>query len=309
MNDEVGYGKGPPSVSPASEAPPDRGRDVTVSSDRAQLLSATAATVDTVDVGGISTSVLSHGDGPPLVLLHGAIECGGVIWSPVIDALASHHRVIVPDAPGLGESAPVDRLDLDTFSSWLRGLLATMDVDRPVLVAHSLLGSMAARFALAHPDALSRLVLGGAPAVGPYRMPGRLRYVAIRFAIRPTPANAERFQRFALLDLDAARRRDPAWFAAFDGYTRARARERQVKRTMNHLVRTQTKPMPDDDLRAIAVPTTLFWGRHDRMAPLSIAQHAADTYGWPLHVIEDAAHVPQIESPRRLVEVVTSALG
>jgi pimeloyl-ACP methyl ester carboxylesterase len=279
-----------------------------VISDRGQLLSATAANVDTIDVGGVATSVLSYGDGPPLVLLHGAIECGGAVWIPVIDALAAHHRVIVPDAPGLGESAPVDRLDLDTFSSWLTGLLATMDVDRPILVAHSLLGSMAARFALAHPNALGHLVLGGVPAIGPYRMPGSLRYVAIRFAIRPSPANAERFDRFALHDLDATRRRDPAWYAAFDGYTRARARERHVKRTMNHLIKTQTKPIADDDLRAIAVPTALFWGRHDRMVPLTIGQHAADTCGWPLHVIEDAAHAPQIETPGQLVDALTSAL-
>ena len=285
------------------------GPRVTVSSDRDQLLAATAATVETVDVGGIATCVLSHGDGPPLVLLHGAIECGGAVWIPVIDALAGHHRVIVPDAPGLGESAPVDRLDLDTFSSWLTGLLAALDVERPTLVAHSLLGSMAARFALAHPDALGHLVLGGAPAIGPYRMPGRLRYVAIRFAIRPSPANAERFDRFALHDLDATRQQDPAWFAAFDGYTRARARERHVKRTMNRLVQTQTKPIPDDGLRKIAVPTTLFWGRHDRMVPLAIGQHAADTCGWPLHVIEDAAHAPQIETPGRLVDVLTGAVS
>jgi hypothetical protein len=41
-------------------------------------------------------------------------------------------------------------------------------------------------------------------------MPLRLRYVAIRFAIHPSARNAERFDRFALLDLATTRRRDPA---------------------------------------------------------------------------------------------------
>ena len=32
------------------------------------------------------------GDGPPLVLLHGGIECGGAIWAPVVSRLAERHR-------------------------------------------------------------------------------------------------------------------------------------------------------------------------------------------------------------------------
>ena len=62
-------------------------------------------------MAGISTAVLEGGDGPPLVLLHGGIECGGAYWAPVIARLAENHRLVVPDAPGLGESEPVARLD------------------------------------------------------------------------------------------------------------------------------------------------------------------------------------------------------
>ena len=36
-----------------------------------------------LDLAGASTAVLEGGDGPPLVLLHGGIECGGAIWAPV----------------------------------------------------------------------------------------------------------------------------------------------------------------------------------------------------------------------------------
>jgi pimeloyl-ACP methyl ester carboxylesterase len=63
------------------------------------------------------------GDGPALVLLHGGIECGGVIWAPVLTQLTKRHRVVVPDVPGLGESAPARRLDVDTFATWLGDLL------------------------------------------------------------------------------------------------------------------------------------------------------------------------------------------
>jgi 2-hydroxymuconate-semialdehyde hydrolase len=163
-----------------------------------------------IEVDGIVTSIITSGTGRPLLLLHGGIECGGAMWAPVITPLAAEHLVIAPDVPGLGESAPADCLDHDTFSSWFLRLLDALDLERPAVVAHSLIGSLMARFASRRSDVLGSLVVYGAPAIGPYRMPWRLRYVALRFAIRPTEANAERFDRFALLDVDATRRRDPA---------------------------------------------------------------------------------------------------
>ena len=55
-------------------------------------------------------------------------------------------------------------------------------------------------------------------------MPLGLRVTAIRFALRPSERNADRFDRWAFVDLDRARAQDPEWFAAFSAYTLARAR-------------------------------------------------------------------------------------
>jgi pimeloyl-ACP methyl ester carboxylesterase len=270
---------------------------MTGSEARARMLAGLPVTERVLDVRGIETTVLEAGDGPSLVLLHGGIECGGAYWAPVIARLVEHHRLVVPDVPGLGESAPVDRLDDDTFAAWFTGVLEQTHAEQPTLVAHSLLGSAAARFAARRSDLLRGLVVYGAPGVGPYRMPMRLRYVAIRFGIRPSPRNAERFDRFALLDLDANRRREPEWFAAFDEYARSRATVPHVKRTMRRLISAETKQIPDAALGRIAVPTTLLWGRHDRMVPLGLARAAAERLGWPLHVVDGAAHAPHMERP------------
>ena len=116
--------------------------------------------------------------------------------------------------------------------------------------------------------------------------------------------NAERFDRFALLDLDATRALDPQWFEAFDAYTRA-CRVPHVKRTMRRLIGRETKQIVDDELRRITTPTTLLWGRHDRMVPLHLAEHASAAYGWPLRVIEDAGHVPHIEQPDAFVRTLS----
>ena len=60
--------------------------------------------------------------------------------------------------------------------------------------------------------------------------------------------------------------------------------------------------IPPAELARIAVPTTLIWGRHDLATPLSVAEAASARYGWPLHVIEDAADDPPIEQPEAFLE-------
>ena len=249
---------------------------------RERMLDGLPATTRTIDVHGVSTAVIEAGGGPGLLLLHGGVECGGAIWAPVLARLARQHRVVVPDVPGLGESAPLPRLDTSAFGEWLTGVAELTGLERPTIVAHSLLGTLTARLATSGSRAIGRLVVYGAPGVGPYRMPPRLRYVAIRLAIRPSARNAERFDRFALLDLDATRGRDPDWYDAFVAYTQSRGLEPATKKTMRRLIANEARPIPEAELDRIDIPTTLLWGRHDRMVPLSIGEAAASRHGWPL---------------------------
>ncbi len=285
------------------EYPPNPGAEA-----RKRLLAGLPVSQRRVDAGGVSTALLEGGVGSPLLLLHGGIECGGAYWAPVVSRLIENHRVVVPDAPGLGESAPLARLDDETFARWLRELIGLTCEARPTLVAHSLFGTLAARFAAAHGDSLSRLIIYAAPGIGRYRMPVGLRIVAISFALRPNERSGERFERFALLDRERTRRRDPAWFDSFSAYALSRARTSHVKRTMRRLIKVGTQRVPDAELQRILIPAALLWGRHDRMTPLSLAEAASMRLGWPLHVVDDAAHVPHIEQPDRFVDRLAAAL-
>jgi 2-hydroxymuconate-semialdehyde hydrolase len=260
-----------------------------------------------LELAGTTTAVREGGDGPPLVLLHGGIECGGMYWAPVVEALAERRRLVIPDVPGLGASEPMERLDAAAFADWFAALLDATDAASPELVAHSLLGSLAARLAAARPGLLGRVVIYGTPAIGRYRMPLGLRAVAIRFGLRPTERNAERFDSWAFFDLERTRRQDPAFFAAFRAYSLERARVAHVKRTMRQLIGSCTKQIPAADLRRIEVPVALVWGSHDRFVPLSLAETAAARFGWPLHAIGEAGHVPHIERPAAFVRALESA--
>lgn len=68
---------------------------------RDRMLAGSALTERIYDIAGTATSVLEAGDGPPMVLLHGAIECGGVMWTPAVGDLVNDYRLIIPDVPGL----------------------------------------------------------------------------------------------------------------------------------------------------------------------------------------------------------------
>jgi len=271
---------------------------------RQQLLTGIPVEERRLEIAGVSTSVLEAGEGSPIVLLHGGIQCGGIYWAPVISALAEKSRVVVPDVPGLGESEPVDRLDA-AFTEWFSALLRQTCPEPPILITHSLVGSLAVRFAVEHDDLVRRLVVYSVPGVGPFRAPLGLQLAGMRFDLRPSEANLIRFERWAHLDLDGTRRRELKWYEAFDGYMLSRGTTPHVKRTMRQLMRAGTKRIPDTELERIEASTSLLWGRHDRMVPLSLGEGTSSNLGWPLHVIDGAAHVPHMEQPKAFLRTLS----
>ena len=271
---------------------------------RQQLLAGIPVEERRLETTGVSTSVLEAGEGSPVVLLHGGIQCGGIYWAPVITSLAEKNRVIVPDVPGLGESEPVDWLDA-AFTDWFSALLRQTCPEPPILITHSLVGTLAVRFAAEHHDLVRRLVVYSVPGVGRFRAPLGLQIAGMRFDLRPSEANLIRFERWAHLDLAGTRRREPEWYEAFDGYMLSRSTTPHVKRTMRQLMNAGTKRIPDSQLERIEVPTSLLWGRHDRMVPLSFGERTSTKLGWGLHIVDNTAHVPHMEQPKAFLRTLS----
>ena len=79
--------------------------------------------------------------------------------------LASHiarrGRVVVPDLRGRGETAqPEDGYDPSTMAADVAGLIAQLDMDRPVVIGRLHGGLIAYHLAAEHPGSLSGLVIG-----------------------------------------------------------------------------------------------------------------------------------------------------
>ena len=59
--------------------------------------------MDTVEISGLRIGYQRAGQGPPLVLLHGAYQDSRV-WRPHLEGLSNDFTVIAWDAPGCGHS-------------------------------------------------------------------------------------------------------------------------------------------------------------------------------------------------------------
>ncbi|TQQ82898.1 alpha/beta hydrolase [Halonotius terrestris] len=96
-----------------------------------------------------------HGDGPPLIALHGSAATGESL-QPIVAKLAPDYTVTVPERRGRGASGDGDDYSLDREIEDLHAIVDAVDGD-PVVLAHSFGGLVALAAA---PDLdLSRLVL------------------------------------------------------------------------------------------------------------------------------------------------------
>jgi pimeloyl-ACP methyl ester carboxylesterase len=262
-----------------------------------------------LDLAGVSTAVLEAGDGPPVVLLHGQGGWSGM-WLPVIPDLMKTHRVIAADLPGLGASeVPDGPADAARVLAWLDALIQCTCQAPPALVGASLGASIAARFAIAHPDRLSRLVLAAAGSLGRFRPAPGVVLALIRFIARPSERTQQGFLRQVAVDPARVRALMGERWEASQAYSLERARTPSVRAANRRMLRELgTRTIPPEDLARIAIPTALVWGRHDRVMRLRIAQEASARYRWPLHVIEDAGHFA-VEQPEAFRGALRAALG
>jgi len=101
-----------------------------------------------------------HGDhGRPLILIPG-LQGGPWVWQQTIAQLQKNHVVYAVTLAGFdGMPAPVDGGNLfDRADASLLQFIEQHTIDKPVLVGHSLGGTLALRFAGEHPDLVSGVV-------------------------------------------------------------------------------------------------------------------------------------------------------
>lgn len=114
----------------------------------------------------LNVRALSHGSGPPLILLHG-VSLSAAVWAPLFGRLAGR-RLVAVDLPGHGLSDPtVYRRGSvhDHARQFIDDILDALELDQAPVVGHSLGGMFALWYAATGAGRLSSLVAIGDPAV------------------------------------------------------------------------------------------------------------------------------------------------
>ncbi|MER5606779.1 alpha/beta hydrolase [Micromonospora tulbaghiae] len=114
------------------------------------------------DVNGVHLYYETHGEGRPMILLHGGLT-SGEMFAPILPALTAKHQVILVDLQGHGRTADVDRpLDMALMADDVAALIDLLGLDRPDVVGFSLGGGVALHTAFRHPEKVGRLVAASA---------------------------------------------------------------------------------------------------------------------------------------------------
>src|SRR5919199_4949484 len=117
------------------------------------------------EVRGIPLRYFVGGAGKPLVLVHGL---GGAAtnFADLAPALARSRRVLVPELPGHGGSAPLPAApSLSPFADAVGDLMLREGMASAPVVGHSLGGLVSLRLALRRPADVSALVLAASAGI------------------------------------------------------------------------------------------------------------------------------------------------
>jgi len=239
-------------------------------------------------------------DGPknaPVVMLSNSLMSSWTMWDPQREALTRDWQVLRYDTRGHGQSeTPPGPYSIEAMADDAARLIEHAGFDDVHFVGLSMGGMIGQQLALRHPTRVRSLSLCDTAS----EMPPRAMWDE-RFAT----ARAQGIE--GLVDATIKRwfvpsfvEREPqaiAWVremilgTGVEGYIACASAVRDMSQT--HL------------LRGIAAPTQIIVGRDDPACPLSASQVLhREIAGSTLHVIDDAAHLANIEKPGQFTRLL-----
>jgi pimeloyl-ACP methyl ester carboxylesterase len=193
-----------------------------------------------------------HGEGEPLILLHGAFATIDM-WGPFLEALAANHQVIAVEFQSHGHTADINRdFSYEAFASDVAGLMEHLGIAQADVIGYSLGGTTGLRLAMDRPDLVRKLVAISAW----YRMDGY--YPEVLAGIKEITPEV-----FAGTPLEEA-------------YMRNSPNPEDWPKLIERLKSLDGTDFswPEDEVRAIAAPVLLLYGDSDVVRP----EHAVERF-------------------------------
>jgi len=240
-----------------------------------------------------------HGEGKPLVLISGL---GYPLWQwhKMVPYLAEHFKVITYDNRGVGQSdKPVGPYTAQMLAADTVGLLDALNIDKAIIMGHSMGGFIAQAMALDFPQRVEKLILCSTNFGGPHHIP--VTPEAIKVLTDITSDALTRFKNGLVVSTA------PGW---------AEANPAMIEEWIKWRVANPIEPAPyqaqlaiglgllpeaaafENKLPNITVPTLILFGAHDKVVPPANADLLAKQLaGSQIRIFPDAGHFFPLEIP------------
>ncbi|WP_205514617.1 alpha/beta fold hydrolase [Longitalea arenae] len=124
---------------------------------------AKAPTTGYAPVNGLKLYYEIHGQGEPLVLLHGGLGSSGM-FGDNLTALAKVRKVITVDLQGHGRTADIDReLNVEYMADDIAALLKHLQIEKADVMGYSMGAGVALQTAIRHPQVVRKLIVASIP--------------------------------------------------------------------------------------------------------------------------------------------------
>lgn len=261
-------------------------------------MSATELANQFVEINGTHTAYACAGDGPPLLLLHGA-EGSRRSFVAITGLLAPHFTVISYDQRDCGETTnPAAASDLAALADDAAALLQLLGHSKAVVFGTSFGGRVAQAIALRHPGCIDRLILASTWPINQALQDVNAEVVqATRRLREKLPESAEQLARYFF----------PARFLDANPQFKRHFASAPVRSERSERRAATISDVPALDPAHIGAPTLVVAGEQDVLVPphaslqLALAIEGADT-----RVLEGIGHIGHVQRPDLVAAYIQS---
>jgi pimeloyl-ACP methyl ester carboxylesterase len=242
-------------------------------------------------VDGLDISISDRGEGRAFLLLHGGAGPQSVLAFADLLAEEGHARVLVPTHPGFSGTPRPESLDtVRGLAAVYVALLDELDLRDVSVIGNSIGGWIAAEMALLGSERISSMIIVDGVGIEVPDQP-----IADFFNLT--------FPQIAQLSYH-----DPERFL-IDPEALPPAARAEIAGNRATLAVYAGEPMVDASLRGrladASLPTLVLWGDSDGIAnPVYGRAFAAAIPAARFQVLPDTGHLPQLESPRLLLDEI-----